>query len=97
MSRNETHEEAEARYASWADAAERGELHPTGEFWINPDHPDCRPGRPKSGERRPSSMVSVRLNEADEERLDQFLAKTGQARSDVLRTALDEYLTRHRA
>lgn len=42
MTKPETHEEAEARYASWADAAECGEFHPTGEVWINPDHPAYR-------------------------------------------------------
>lgn len=97
MKKNETREEAEARYEAWADAAERGEFHPTGEVWINPEHPDYQPGRPKSGESRPSSMVSVRLNESDEGRLERFLTRSGQRRSDVLRTALDEYLTRHQA
>lgn len=32
MTKNETRDEA--------DAAERGELHPTGEVWINPDQSD---------------------------------------------------------
>lgn len=39
MNRKETREEAEARYASWADAAGRGEFHPTGAVWINLDRP----------------------------------------------------------
>mgnify|MGYP005984447459 CR=1 FL=1 len=97
MRKNETRDEAEDRYASWADAAERGEFHPTGDYWVNPEHPDYRPGRPKAGTRRSTTMVSMRLNADDELRLERYLVDSGRSRSDVLREALEEYLTRRRA
>ncbi|HCT14618.1 CopG family transcriptional regulator [Corynebacterium nuruki] len=97
MRKNETREEAEARYGAWADAAERGEFDPTGDYWVNPEHPDYRPGRPKAGDKRPTTMVSLRLNVDDGSRLDRFLTESGRSRSDVLREALDEYLTQRGA
>ena len=54
------------------------------------------PGRPSvSGAKEKSSSLTVRLPKHDRARLEQAAAKQGRRPSEVVREALDDYLSRH--
>lgn len=54
------------------------------------------PGRPSlSGASEKSPPLTIRLPKQDRARLEQLAARQGRRTSEVVRTALDDYLTRH--
>lgn len=54
------------------------------------------PGRPSlSGKREPSPSLTIRLPEQSRSKLDTFARRQGKRPSQVVREALDEYLSRH--
>ena len=54
------------------------------------------PGRPSlSGKREPSPSLTVRLPEQSRSRLDTYARRHGKRASQIVREALDEYLSRH--
>jgi hypothetical protein len=54
------------------------------------------PGRPSlSGAKETSPSLTVRLPKQDRARLEQVAAKRGRRPSEVVREALDDYLSRH--
>lgn len=54
------------------------------------------PGRPSlSGKREPSPSLTVRLPQQARSRLDTYARRHGKRASQVVREALDEYLSRH--
>ena len=54
------------------------------------------PGRPSlSGASEKSPSLTIRLPKQDRVRLEQVAAKQGRRTSEVVREALDDYLTRH--
>ncbi|OIQ81814.1 hypothetical protein GALL_364120 [mine drainage metagenome] len=54
------------------------------------------PGRPSlSGKREPSPSLTVRLPQQSRSKLDTFARRHGKRPSQVVRDALDEYLSKH--
>lgn len=54
------------------------------------------PGRPSlSGKREPSPSLTVRFPQQSRSRLDTYARRHGKRASQVVREALDEYLSRH--
>jgi len=54
------------------------------------------PGRPSlSGKREPSPSLTIRLPQQSRSKLDTFARRHGMRPSQVVRDALDEYLSKH--
>lgn len=76
----------EDEYEALADAFERGEFSPVGEVWIAPDAVE-----------RVDRAEAVSLDAETRNRLRRFVESTGRMTDDVVRAAVEEYLSAHGA
>lgn len=86
----------EARYERLADLVEAGDYEVVDRsVEVRPDY---QPGRPRRGDATEETRpLTVRLTEADRDRLAEYAERTGQPMSAVIRAAIDEYLSNHPA